>query len=153
LSSTRWWKIPAPSRSSAQPQHRLVVELVGHPQPRLEDVLVGLREALGQAVEQALVVGVARGFDLSGGIGGEAIAGQDDPVEAVAPEDGARASVDDGRGRRVVERRIEHGDVVELGVPRRPVDVAEAAFEGEVRAHLPRVLQEGVHGEGAPLRA
>jgi hypothetical protein len=75
------------------------------------------------------------------------------PLKRSPPDEPLRPPVDRGRGGGVVEVGIEHRDVVELGVPGRPVDVAQAAFDGQVALHLPGVLQEGVHRERAPLRA
>ena len=59
--------------------------------------------------------------------------------------------IDHRRARRIVEARIEVGDVVGGRVPRRPEGPAEAALDGQVRTRLPRVLHEHIGRERAPL--
>ena len=146
FSVTRLWKIPALAR-----EDRLLVERVRMPDARLEGVVVRLGEAARLAAEQRQHGRVLRERRI-GWRPLEAVSRQHDTVVARPADQAAGRRIDDRRLRRVVEARVEIGDVVGRRVPGRPVDPADAALDRQVVARLPGILHEHIGRQRAPLR-
>ena len=68
---------PGVEDASPQSQHRLGIDLPGHAEARLEDERMGLGEPAGQAVEEPLVLRVARRGHHPIGLRREAVGGQE----------------------------------------------------------------------------
>jgi type IV secretory pathway ATPase VirB11/archaellum biosynthesis ATPase len=83
----------------------LLVDRVGHAQPRLKPILRRLREAVGHTVIQTLQVGELR--ELGDRLVGRTIARQHDAIEAVAAFHKSSRTIDDRRGGGIVELRQE----------------------------------------------
>ena len=133
-------------------QHGLLSKGPGHAEPRLEDLLVGWSQSVGQSMEEPVEGAVGRDIDSTLRSIGPAVAGQDDSVVGIAADDETSRAVHHCPIGRVIKTRIELGDISPQAVPGRPENVADAVFEREVGAYLPAVLDEQVHRRGAPGR-
>src|SRR5215470_158059 len=131
-------------------QDRPVVDRVSDAEPRLEGVVVCLREAFRLIAEQRQHRWIACDGQARA-IAFEAGAGQYDPVVPIAPDDASGCPIDDWGGRLVVELRFEVCDVIGLGMPWRPDGPAQTAFDRQIACRLPGILHEDIRCERAPL--